>query len=1387
MFRKWEKRTKRSVDRLTWQAGRLEQRIMLDGEASDVAVASGPAIVEPLDTTANVRVDSPQLVFIDTGVEDIAALTQGIDANAELILLDANAGLEQITQTLATRINVSAVHLVTHGADGAIHLGNERVDASTLERHADQVRSWTSALAPGADILLYGCNVAASRRGEAFVGRLAELTNADVAASNDTTGSIKNSADWQLEHHVGHVETDIAFVSTVRVQYNGTLATVNFDNLPTGSQGNSFVSGGLRFTDGGWQQEDLGIFGTANGYASNVLQPLRYGRTLTIERANGSAFDLTSFDYAAGRFSTTDATVTGFRSDGSTVTSSFASSSKSLQTLTLNWNDVTEVVIDFRTGSNQVFGSIDNVTYDEGNVTDATISMVTASQSVSEGVGNATINVSRSGNTASAVSVGYQTQSGTAVAGQDFSAQTGTLNFAAGQTTASISVPITDDANPESSEAFTVVLQNPSAGAILGTSSTIVNIADNDSPGGGTVIDFQNLSVGNQGPALTVDGFRFEDVGVGNSDLLVYGPEAGYSSRVLHSENWNRTIRMTQENGQPFDLSSFDFAAGRWNTLTDATVTGTTAGGGTQSQTFSTSSKTLQTLNLGWTNLTSVDINFAGGATNAYGAVDNFNVGGGTGNPSTISLATSLYDVNEGNGSVVVTVERAGSTSGTASVDYATINATAIAGADYTNTNGTLTFGPGVTTRTFSVPILNDSDQESNETFTVTIDNVTGNASLLAPRTAVVTIIDNDTAYPSYPNFASTNQLSLNGNAAGVGNRLRLTNATNFEVGSAFFQSPIAIDGSTSFETEFQFQITGGQASLGADGLAFVVQGDSAGALGAGANGLGYGGLGNSLAVEFDTYQNAYDPSANHVSILTNGDVETPLQTNAPGLDLNSGSVVNAWVDYNGSTNLMAVYISNSTTKPETPVLLQQVDMAAIVGTQGYVGFTGSTGGFNNVHEILNWDYQPTVPIITPPGSDLTDDVLVVGLNQPTAIDWNDNGQNMLIAQKNGVIRVARNGSLFGTPFIDISAQVNGTRDRGLLDIAVHPDFANNPYVYLLFTYDPPEVNGNSGLAGPDGNGNRAGRMIRVTADAATNYTTAIAGSEVVLLGSNSTWDNFNGFANSTNDFTEPPAGILPDGTNIQDFVASDSESHTVGSVEFGADGALYVSIGDGTSYNAVDPRTVRVQDIDNLSGKILRLDPLTGEGLSDNPFYDGDRNANRSKVYQYGLRNPFRITVDPVTNDVYIGDVGWGTWEEVNRAAPGANFGWPYYEGGSGTSNRSGYQNLPEAQAFYASGQTVDASIFALSHAADGINAIVMGDVYRGTTYPTEFLGDVFVNDLGQGIVRNISFDASGNVSDVDIFTTGASAYVQIVQGPDGNLHYVDLGGGRIGRWTFT
>lgn len=258
---------------------------------------------------------------------------------------------------------------------------------------------------------------------------------------------------------------------------------------------------------------------------------------------------------------------------------------------------------------------------------------------------------------------------------------------------------------------------------------------------------------------------------------------------------------------------------------------------------------------------------------------------------------------------------------------------------------------------------------------------------------------------------------------------------------------------------------------------------------------------------------------------------------------------------------------------------------------------------------------------------------------------------------------------------------------------------------------------------------------------------------------------------------------------NITIFLhLSYSQSHTIGGLAFSPDGtSLYISTGDGASYNQVDVRADRVQDVNSLSGKVLRIDAITGKGLPYNPFYGltNDTNANSAKVYQMGFRNPFRISVDSTTGQLYIGDVGWTNWEEVNSAGPGANFGWPFYEGGNGISLRQmSYEKTPKGAAFFNKSISVVAPIYALNHQSDGINAIVLGAKLSSTYYGAKYQGNLFFNDLGKGIVRHISFDTSGNVANVDIFTTGAESVVQISEGPDGILYYCNLFGGKVGRW---
>jgi glucose/arabinose dehydrogenase len=491
------------------------------------------------------------------------------------------------------------------------------------------------------------------------------------------------------------------------------------------------------------------------------------------------------------------------------------------------------------------------------------------------------------------------------------------------------------------------------------------------------------------------------------------------------------------------------------------------------------------------------------------------------------------------------------------------------------------------------------------------------------------------------------------------------------------------------------------------------------------------------------------------------------------------------------------------------------------------------TGGGDNINnDHADWaDAQLVVGQFTPPppqtNSGLVRESVITGLNQPTTMEWSPDGRLMFIAQKGGSVRVFANAplppgltrGLQATPFIDIASQVNNVADRGLLGLTIDPFFGRNQgrdFVYLLYTYDPPQAANGSGLAARDAIGNRPARLVRVTANPATNYTTALPNSEVILLGSNSLWDyTSRPDIDSTDNFTIPPSGVAngtnirppsnliedPDtanlgrdysatdtnfenNNNIRDYLAGDSQSHSIGQVKFGPDGYLYITVGDGTSYNGVDWRSVRVQDVDNLSGKMLRIDPITGQGVSSNPFYDGNLNSNRSKVFALGFRNTFRFTFDPITGNPVGADVGWNTWEEVNTIVSGGNYGWPYYEG---PAPNSGYAALPQAQAFTG---LVRAPILVRNHNAslnpDGrdATALIMGDFYRGSTFPARYNQALLYSDVGRGRIYASYLNPDGTVASTELFDDNLLYIVDMETGPDNNLYYVSLYDGVIGRW---
>ena len=402
----------------------------------------------------------------------------------------------------------------------------------------------------------------------------------------------------------------------------------------------------------------------------------------------------------------------------------------------------------------------------------------------------------------------------------------------------------------------------------------------------------------------------------------------------------------------------------------------------------------------------------------------------------------------------------------------------------------------------------------------------------------------------------------------------------------------------------------------------------------------------------------------------------------------------------------------------------------------------------------------------------------VTGLNQGVVFDFAPD-ERIFIGEKGGAVRLFENGRLKAEPFINLSDQVNSRHDRGLLGLAVHPNFPAQPYVYLLFTYDPPELSEDADVGGPDGNGARVSRLIRVTADEAQGYNVALPGSEKVLLGTNSTYANIG-----NPDERNGPPSCEEDSIYVRDCLPADEQSHTIGTVRFGPDGSLFVGNGDGANYTKIEPYTVRALNLDSLAGKIIRINPLTGEGYADNPFYDGDPSSNRSKVYSLGLRNPFRFTVNPATGEPFIGDVGRGTWEEVNTGK-GANFGWPCYEGGDGESlQQGGFRALDICQTFYET-ESVDAPLY--GYTRSGLSASVqVGDFYTGTRYPDEYRDALFITDYNQRWIRTLTFDADGGVAEVNDFGNERGV-VQMSAGPEGDLYLMNILEGKLKRLRYT
>ncbi|MEW8459095.1 MAG: DUF4347 domain-containing protein, partial [Candidatus Thiodiazotropha endolucinida] len=143
-------------------------------------------------------------------VDDLIS-QNGNGRSFEIVLLDSSAnGIEQLNETLAQYQGLNAIHLISHGGEGEIRLGDATLNQDGLQQSAEQISAWGEALNPGGDWLIYGCDIASTATGERFIEQFAALTGADVAASNDVTGHETLGGDWDLEVVEGSIETDVA-------------------------------------------------------------------------------------------------------------------------------------------------------------------------------------------------------------------------------------------------------------------------------------------------------------------------------------------------------------------------------------------------------------------------------------------------------------------------------------------------------------------------------------------------------------------------------------------------------------------------------------------------------------------------------------------------------------------------------------------------------------------------------------------------------------------------------------------------------------------------------------------------------------------------------------------------------------------------------------------------------------------------------------------------------------------------------------------------------------------------------------------------------------------------------------------------------------------------
>lgn len=447
------------------------------------------------------------------------------------------------------------------------------------------------------------------------------------------------------------------------------------------------------------------------------------------------------------------------------------------------------------------------------------------------------------------------------------------------------------------------------------------------------------------------------------------------------------------------------------------------------------------------------------------------------------------------------------------------------------------------------------------------------------------------------------------------------------------------------------------------------------------------------------------------------------------------------------------------------------------------------------------------------------DEVVFEGIEQPVNFRFAPDGR-VFVATKPGEILVYENlNDPVPTVFADLRGDVYDHGDRGLLGIELDPEFeTGRPYLYALYTWshilgepwDPEHPK--YGQVGVSGDPECKGLNLS---------NSCLVSGRLVRLEENSLVPN-----HAVEEAGRPKEKELLQGW-CQQF-----DSHSIGELAFGNEGALYVSGGDGASYESVpdwgqlptsggsgpnpcgDPPSpagttptpmaesqggaLRSQNLELLNGAILRIDPDTGAAFPGNPLA-ASGNENTRRTVAKGFRNPFRFTFDPATGEIYSGNVGSSEIEEIDRfqAPPTAlyNSGWPCYEGiqrqfqfktlgldacaALYKAEEEGHSQTTEPFFTYSHKQTVVPEDECPTESGSAVSGL---SFYEGGHYPPKYEGALFFADAVRGCfwVMYEGADGKPDPSTTERFLRESKIYpgVKIAEGPDGYLYYADLFG---------